>query len=169
MGAVARREKEKRTTEKRQLGGQEGRSLFIEAMQLLLRKQASFLVRIKGHKEELETVVRDLWDLRIRAYTSIAPDTDATKMELELFSSQPTSSHEERDIGWRSRSRAQSWDPERGSDWPMPRMKDTVALCYLGCVLLKIPTRLGDLLRWVSNGSMPYLRTVSPQIGLATC
>lgn len=162
MGAVVRREKERRETEKRQLTGQEGRSLYLEAVQLLLRKQVSFLTRLKGHREELETVVRDLWDLRVRGFSSVSLETDADtgNTELEMFSSQPTSTGEEKKTTWRSHSRAQSWDPERGSDWPMPRMAETIAICYLGCVLLKIPTRLGDLYAWVAKGTLPYLGAV---------
>ncbi|KID90740.1 forms a complex with the other RRN protein RRN6 and RRN11 [Metarhizium guizhouense ARSEF 977] len=158
MGAVARREKEKREVEKRQLTGQEGRSLFLEAVQLLLRKQVSFLIRSKGHREELETVVRDLWDLRIRGYTSNSTETNLANTELEMFSSQSTRTEEGTNLSWHSRSRAQNWDPERGTDWPMPRMTETIVLCYLGCLLLRIPTRLADLYAWVSNSSMPYLR-----------
>ncbi|OAA44404.1 Ubiquitin subgroup [Metarhizium rileyi] len=158
MGSVIRRGKEKRDVEKRQLTGQEGRSLFVEAVQLLLRKQVSFLVREKGHKEELETVVRDLWDLRIRGYASIVAETNSVNTELEMFSSQPTPTEEEKNVLWSSRSRAQSWNPERGTDWPIPRMTETIAICYLGCVLLRIPTRLADLHAWVSSGSMPYSR-----------
>ncbi|KAF5133636.1 RNA polymerase I-specific transcription initiation factor rrn7 [Metarhizium anisopliae] len=157
MGAVARREKEKREVEKRQLTGQEGRSLFLEAVQLLLRKQVSFLIRSKGHREELETVVRDLWDLRIRGYTSNSTETNLANTELEMFSSQSTRTEEGTNVSWHSRSRTQNWDPERGTDWPMPRMTETIVLCYLGCLLLRIPTRLADLYAWVSNGSMPYL------------
>ncbi|KAG5983835.1 hypothetical protein E4U55_006985 [Claviceps digitariae] len=161
-GTVARRKKEVREVEKRQLAGQEGRTLYMEAIQLLLRKQVEFLVRKKGHKEELETVVRDLWDLRIRGYGANFQDNDLSESELEMFSSQPVdSSKEEVKSSWKSASRAQSWDPERGVDWPMPRLPETIALCYLGCILLKIPTRLADLLNWVSNGTMPYMRAVS--------
>ncbi|KHN97881.1 Ubiquitin subgroup [Metarhizium album ARSEF 1941] len=158
MGTVARREKERRELEKRQLTGQEGRSLFLEALQLLLRKQLSFLIRIKGHREELETVVRDLWDLRIRGYASDTLGTDPAIAEPEMFNSQPTTVEVEKNGLWLPRSRAQSWHPERGTDWPIPRMTETIALCYLGCLLLRIPTRVADLYAWVSNSGMPYLR-----------
>ncbi|KAG6007726.1 hypothetical protein E4U43_000267 [Claviceps pusilla] len=158
-GAVARRKKEVREVEKRQLTGQEGKTLYLEAVQLLLRQQVDFLVRKKGHKEELETVVRDLWDLRIRGYGASFQDNDLSESELETFSSQPTAARtEEVKPSWKSSSRAQSWDPERGIDWPLPKLPETIALCYLGCLLLKSPTRLADLLNWVSNGAMPYLK-----------
>ncbi|KAF4125286.1 hypothetical protein GMORB2_4126 [Geosmithia morbida] len=78
LGSVARREKEIREKETRQLTGLEGKSLYLEALQLVLRSQTLWLIREKGHAEELETVVRDLWDLRIRAFGSmvVVPDNE---------------------------------------------------------------------------------------------
>ncbi|POR36640.1 RNA polymerase I-specific transcription initiation factor rrn7 [Tolypocladium paradoxum] len=155
LGAVARREKEIRSSEKRQLSGQEGKSLYLEAVQLLLRNQVLWLIHEKGYREELETVVRDLWDLRIRGSSSLATtDDEGAQGQLEMFSSQ--SLPEENKAAWKSRSRAQSWDPERGADWPMPTLPETLGLCYLACLLLRIPTRLGELLHWANNGNIPY-------------
>ncbi|KAG6041670.1 hypothetical protein E4U41_002944 [Claviceps citrina] len=158
IGPVARRKREVRDVEKRQLAGQEGKTLYLEAVQLLLRKQVEFLVRKKGHKVELETVVRDLWDLRIRGYGASFQDNDLSESEPETFSSQPVAAGSGVNLSWNSASRAQSWDPERGIDWPLPRLPETIALCYLGCLLLKIPTRLADLQNWVLYEAMPYTR-----------
>ncbi|WAO95084.1 Polymerase i core factor subunit [Fusarium falciforme] len=156
MGSVARREKETKEKELRHLTGQAGKNLFLESLQLILRNQLLWLIKEKGHREELETVVRDLWDLRTRGSSSLVID-DAPAADLEMFSSHPTS-NEKSDPSTKSASRAQSWDPERGPDWPMPRMLDTLALCYLGCLLLRIPTGIGELCLWVNNGHMPYKR-----------
>lgn len=163
MGSVVRRRKEQKHQEKRQLAGHAGKLLYLEALQLLMRKQILWLVNEAGHKEELETVVRDLWDLRIRGVDSTAPDESSAEGALEMFSSQAQPDTDK--VSWKSRSRAQSWDPERGSDWPLPRVQDTVVLCYLGCLLLRIPTRIGELLGWVNQGKMPYRRVV----GAITC
>lgn len=176
VGATSRREKEVRERETRQLTGLEGKSLYLEALQLVLRRQVLWLVREKGHIEELETVVRDLWDLRIRAFGSmvIVPeeadgDGDGAP-KLEVFSSQPADDEElstgmgdgDEQQGISPRSRALNWDHERGpSDWPMPRLIDTLALCYLGCLLLRIPTRVGEILKWTAGGNIPYKRVVS--------
>ena len=160
MGAVTRREKEVRSSEKRQLSGQEGKSLYLEAVQLLLRNLVLCLIREKGYREELETVVRDLWDLRIRGSSGLATaDDDAAAGQLEMFSSQ--SLPEENKVIWKSRARAQSWDAERGADWPMPTLPETLGLCYLASVLLRIPTRLGEVLHWANNGTIPYKTAVS--------
>lgn len=157
-GAIARREKVIRDKEKRVLTGKAGRALFLEALQLILRDEISWLVKEKGHREELETVVRDLWDLRVRGFGSVK-EADTNDDQLEMFSSQPVPS--ETESAWSSRSRAQGWTPDRGPDWPMPGMRDTLALCYLGCCLLRFPTRIGEIMKWANDGNMPYRRSVS--------
>lgn len=161
LGPVARREKEAREIERRQLTGQEGKQLYLEAFQLTLRNQLLWLVNQKGHKEELETVVRDLWDLRIRGSGALLPAQGTEERELEVFSSQAMT--EEAGSVIRSNCRGQSWDPGRGSAWPLPRLPDTLALCYLGCLLLRIPTRIGELISWANNGNIPYKQAVSSQ------
>lgn len=160
MGRVSRREKAVRVREKKQLAGQAGKLLYLEALQLLLRRQVLWLVQEKGHKEELETVVRDLWDLRTRGASGLGQGSSSRENddELEVFSSQPTS--ESPAITSTSRSRAQSWNPDRGLGWPLPQMSDTLGLCYVGCCLLRIPTRLGELIKWANAGGLPYNRAV---------
>jgi RNA polymerase I-specific transcription initiation factor RRN7 len=104
-------------------------------------------------------VVRDLWDLRIRAFGSILPSEHPAEGELEIFSSQPTPSDSEGEMSVAFGRR--SWDPDRGSDWPMPRMIDTIALCYLGCLLLRIPLRIGQIFTWADKGQIPYKNAVN--------
>ncbi|XWW95075.1 hypothetical protein V2A60_003026 [Cordyceps javanica] len=110
MGTVSKKQKASREKEKRQLTGEAGKMLYLEALQLLLRKQLLWLIKEKGHMEELETVVRDLWDLRIRGATALGQGTAsgaASENVLEIFSSQPTVV--EPTQLWTSRSRAQNW------------------------------------------------------------
>ncbi|KAL7810364.1 hypothetical protein V8C26DRAFT_410170 [Trichoderma gracile] len=157
MGAVSRREKAPRARGKRapMLTGQAGRDLYLEALQLVIRSQVAWLINEKGHREELETVVRDLWDLRIRGSNSgLGDDAQGDDEDLAIFSSEPsqTPSSKERHPA----ARKQSWDPELGLRWPLPHVPDTLAICYLGCILLRIPTHLGDVVRWANNGSIPY-------------
>ncbi|KAL6881640.1 hypothetical protein HDV57DRAFT_496918 [Trichoderma longibrachiatum] len=157
MGAVSRREKAPRARGKRapMLTGRAGRDLYLEALQLVIRSQVAWLVNEKGHREELETVVRDLWDLRIRGSNAgLAEDAQGDDEDLAIFSSEPSQypSSAERHPA----ARKQSWDPELGLRWPLPRVPDTLAICYLGCILLRIPTHLGDVVRWANNGSIPY-------------
>lgn len=161
MGTVSKKQKAVREKERRQLTGEAGKLLYLEALQLLLRKQLLWLIKEKGHREELETVVRDLWDLRIRGATALsqgAASGAASEEVLEVFSSQPTVV--ESTQLWSSRSKAQDWSAERGLSWPTPSMGDTLALCYLGCYLLRIPTRLGELIKWANDFTFPYRHSV---------
>ncbi|CAJ0551230.1 Ff.00g111600.m01.CDS01 [Fusarium sp. VM40] len=142
LGRVAKKDKEAKEKELRHLTGQAGKNLFLEC-----------------HREELETVVRDLWDLRIRGSGSLAVDKETQPDEgLAVFSSQPEEPEKD-DIPKKQGARAQSWNPEQNADWPMPRMIDTLALCYLGCLLLRVPTAIGELCLWANSGRIPYKRS----------
>ncbi|KXH37832.1 forms a complex with the other RRN protein RRN6 and RRN11 [Colletotrichum simmondsii] len=153
-GRVARKEKETKERIRRVLTGQQARDLYLECLQLILREQVIWLVAAKEHKPELETVVRDLWDLRISGAATAVQDDSASEGEPSLFSSQLDLAQDEEH---QSRNRrAQRWTGENGSEWPAPRMIDTLGLCFLGCMLLRIPTRVGDLCKWARGGSIPY-------------
>ncbi|KZL72348.1 forms a complex with the other RRN protein RRN6 and RRN11 [Colletotrichum tofieldiae] len=153
-GRVSRKEKQVKERVKRVLNGQQARDLYLECLQLILREQILWLVKEKDHKAELETVVRDLWDLRTCGAATVVHDDSASEAEPSLFSSQLDLTQDEQP---HSRTkRAQSWAAGNGSEWPAPRMMDTLGLCFLGCVLLRIPTRIGDLARWARAGSIPY-------------
>ncbi|KAF4825234.1 Ubiquitin-60S ribosomal protein L40 [Colletotrichum tropicale] len=153
-GKVSRKEKQIKERVRRVLTGPPARDLYLECLQLILREQVMWLVDVKGHKAELETVVRDLWDLRIRGAASAVENDSASEAELSLFSSQIDLSQDEQPSN-RTQG-AQNWTPESGSEWPAPRLMDTLALCFLGCMLLRMPTRTGDLARWARTGSIPY-------------
>ncbi|CAG7566566.1 unnamed protein product [Fusarium equiseti] len=164
LGTKARKEKEIKERELRHLTGQAGRNLFLECLQLVLRNQLLWLIKSKGHREELETVVRDLWDLRTRG-GGLAVDEE-TQQEtgqdegLAMFSSQPTVEEKSQDKTPKTQqTRAQSWNPEETSQWPMPNLNDTLALCYLGCLLLRIPTTIGELCHWANTGRISYKRS----------
>ncbi|KAG7113686.1 RNA polymerase I-specific transcription initiation factor rrn7 like protein [Verticillium longisporum] len=161
-GKVARKAKEVRQREKQKLAGKAARDLYLECVQLVLRLQVDWLVNAKGHKAELETVVRDLWDLRLRGSPAAATEEqmlhDSTsEAELSVFSSQPTSEQDESGSTLpHPKKRAKSWASDAGDGWPAPRLPDTLALCYLGCLLLRAPTRIGDFVRWAKGGNITY-------------
>lgn len=158
---VARKQKDVRERERKHLSGQKGKELYLEALQLVLRRQVSWLVRDKGVIPQLETVVRDLWDLRIRGFPEPTEETEDDT--LSFFSSQAASTDGESEGETRStvRTRAQSWDTGGASRWPMPRVIDTLALCYLGCLLLRVPVSIASIHRWANNGNIPYRTAVS--------
>jgi len=111
-------------------------------------------------------VVRDLWDLRTRGGgLAVGEETQQETGQdegLAMFSSQPTVEEKSQDKTTKTQqTRAQSWNPEETSQWPMPNLNDTLALCYLGCLLLRIPTTIGELCLWANTGRIAYKRSVS--------
>ncbi|KAF5962840.1 hypothetical protein FBULB1_13791 [Fusarium bulbicola] len=160
LGKKTKKDKEVKEKELRHLTGHAGKNLFLECLQLVLRQQLLWLVRSKGHREELETVVRDLWDLRIRGSGALLAEEGTQQMGdgLAIFSSQPTGTEKD-DAPKTQGTRARSWNSEVISDWPVPRMIETLALCYLGCLLLRIPTTIGELCAWANSRRMPYKRS----------
>lgn len=121
---------------------------------------------------ELETVVRDLWDLRIRNFAGLKPKKDAEASEQEsgldsgtdgeLFSSQAGSESETSTATSRtSVSRARSWTSEPGQDWNLPSLFHCLALCYLGCLSLSLPVRVGHVYDWARSDQLLFLHASS--------
>ncbi|KAL2259704.1 hypothetical protein VTK26DRAFT_6517 [Humicola hyalothermophila] len=82
-GRVARRQRQARARARKHLDGNPARELYLECLQLLLRKQVAWLVRQKGLHPELETVCRDLWLLRVRDFPGLARVDEAKHGWLE--------------------------------------------------------------------------------------
>ncbi|KAL2267508.1 hypothetical protein VTJ83DRAFT_4785 [Remersonia thermophila] len=187
QGRVARKKKEQRTREAKHLTGDAARELYLECLQLLLRKQVLWLVRRKGLHPELESVCRDLWRLRVRRFPGIARDRDRREKDkdgdggagaggkkkgegpagLVMFSSQAGAAKKEgsgeEDAGDASETgawkrKSKSW---AGEVWSLPSALDTLALVYLGCVMRQEPVRIGDVWRWARNGLMPFLAAIN--------
>ncbi|KAK4156227.1 hypothetical protein C8A00DRAFT_30925 [Chaetomidium leptoderma] len=187
-GRVARKQKIARRRERKHLAGNEARELYLECLQLLLRKQVLWLVRTRGLHPELEAVCRDLWLLRVRAFPGLERGgKDGGGLEggggrdgggggssgggsggggegLEMFSSQVKV--EERDgdekveEGTEGVGGARKSKSWAGEVWSLPGPMDTLALVYLGCVLRQEPVRIGDVFRWARNNQMPFLAAI---------
>lgn len=88
-----------------------------------------------GLPAELENVVKDLWALRLQLLKDkTLPDFNGET----VFSSQPQTEDDmesNRKFGrdWKVRAKA------------LPTLVETLALCYLGIVLLRLPVSMGDL------------------------
>lgn len=141
------------------LTGNAGRELYLECFQLILRRQVYHLIKSRHFPEQFETVVQDLWSLRVRYFGCLQEEEVGTGEELggdkpevgsdvQLFSSQPT---------------PESPDSKKkeGVTRRMPRPVDTLALCYLGGILVRLPLRVGDLCRWAMSGELPFFGQVS--------
>jgi RNA polymerase I-specific transcription initiation factor RRN7 len=166
-----------------QLTGVQAKELYLECLQLLLRKQVYALVHNKRLPAQLEAAVRDLWDLRIRGFgpqpltkkedgpnqgrTAKRASSKTSSVEksddlLVLYTSQSErDGSDKEDEGKTSRSKVQDWTSERPDTWKVPRLVETLALCYLACLLMRIPVRVGDMFRWAKTGQIVYMAAVS--------
>lgn len=168
-GKVVRKERASREKTTKHLSGKAARELYLECLQLILRKQIWWLVHSKRLPGELETVVRDLWDLRIRkldGLTSAAADETDGESGLEsgvdsgteLFSSQAGSESDASTATTRTTaSRGRSWTSEPGQDWNLPSLFHCLALCYLGCLTLSLPVRVGQAYNWAKDDRLLFL------------
>lgn len=145
------------------LSGSEARELFLECYQLILWKQCHWLVNIKGFPKELESVVRDLWGLRLGVIQRYGDERGGygSGTGTIIFSSASEGEHTDSDAtGGKSlgsrRSRKSVALEER-----LPRLVETLALCYLGTLLLKLSTSLGEFIKWATREEMIYNRAVS--------
>ena len=141
--------------------GREARELFLECCQLILWKQCHWLVNVKGFPGELETVVRDLWGLRLGIIQRVGEDRDGYGSETGTMMFSSTSEGENLDTdgsGGKSlgsrRSRKSVASEER-----VPRLIESLGLCYLGTLLLRLPTSLGDFFKWATHEEMIYVRS----------
>lgn len=76
----------------------------------------------------------------------------------ELFSSQAGSESETSTATSRTTgSRVKSWTSEPGQDWNLPGLFHCLALCYLGCLSLSLPVRVGQIYNWARNDHLLFL------------
>ncbi|MCJ1468248.1 Pol I core factor CF [Pseudocyphellaria aurata] len=120
--------------------GQQAVQLYLQSYQLILWKQCYALIHTIGLPAELEGVVKDLWALRLQLVTSeINEQFDADS----VFSSQPESKTE---------AASRKYDERRerkvkGNN--MPTLIESLGLCYIGMILLRLPVGLGELHRYL--------------------
>ena len=153
------------------LSGREGRELYLECYQLLLWKQCHWLVSVKGFPSELETVVRDLWGLRVRSLGEERVEKDGygsgSGMSTLDYSTSEGETNSDATTGrslWSGTSRKSVTETKR----KLPRLIEMLALCYLGTLLMRLPTSLGELFKWASNEEMVFTRAVS-YISMSFC
>ncbi|KAJ5315154.1 hypothetical protein N7476_005461 [Penicillium atrosanguineum] len=125
----------------------------LNAYQLILWKQCDALVNDHGFPEEFEAVVRDLWALRLQGFTlriNASADDEDDESEREVFSSQAADTDESDDLGFKARGKYLQW----------PRMLDTVGLCYLAALLMRLPICVSDFYHLIIRQEIPYIRAV---------
>ncbi|KAF2849671.1 hypothetical protein T440DRAFT_490274 [Plenodomus tracheiphilus IPT5] len=141
--------------------GRQAFDLYLKSLQLILRRQIWFLVHEQGLPPELETVIYDLWALRIAQLSDkIASDTSESESQSQsqVFNTLETDDGDTSDDE-RGMLKNTAYRGERKLA-SMPNLNDTLALCYLGILTLRLPITPGDIYAWVTDGKMAYRRAI---------
>lgn len=118
--------------------GPKALELYLQAYQLILRKQIWTLVHILHLPAELELVTKDLWQLRLELLRDRLRTTD----DLDtVFSSQQKSATEAENPGI---SKRRKWNSRAKRT---PNILESLALCYMAVTTLRLPIGMGDLYR----------------------
>ena len=101
---------------------------------------------------DLWTVVRDLWSLRLsRLLHKLEQPPGDDDTDTQGISSRVNSLDESDGDG-------EVRNPKLASS--SPSLIDTVSLCYMGMLLLRLPISLSQMLRWVLEERIPYIRAI---------
>ncbi|KAG9243177.1 60S ribosomal protein L40 [Calycina marina] len=166
-GRVSRKKREAKEKELVVYSGHDATLLYLECYQLILWKQCHWLIKIKGFPPELETIVHDLWSLRARISYG---EKEEEEGYASLVESQGFSSTSEGGMTDGVTSLSSRWSRKmdgRGRD-RLPKLVETLALCYLGTVLLRLPMTLGDFYKWATRDEIVYTRALMCLIVIAT-
>ncbi|KAJ8071326.1 hypothetical protein OCU04_001660 [Sclerotinia nivalis] len=159
QGKKSRKKREEKEQVEKVFGGRDATQLYLQCYQLILWKQIHWLVTVKGFPAELETVVRDLWELRLRVLqgsgdvrseygTEFGSTTEGDDTDTDGTGYKSTTST------IMSRKRASRVKKN------LPKLIETLGFCYLGILLLRLPTSLGEIYKWVTRDEIIYTRAV---------
>jgi RNA polymerase I-specific transcription initiation factor RRN7 len=132
--------------------------LYLKCLQLILRHQIWFLVQEKGLPSELETVIYDLWALRIAQLGDrIASGSQDNDSQSQVFNTLESEQDEvtEHEGGTISTPRGRKKKLHSA-----PNLYDCLVLCYLGISTLRLPFTPGDVYAWVTDGKMAFLGAI---------
>ena len=110
--------------------------LYLQSYQLILWKQCYALIHTIGLPAELESVVKDLWALRLQLLKDKA---DAESESNTMFSSQPETEFE---VESEYNSGRRDWKIKLKT---MPTLVESLGICYLGLILLRLPISIKDI------------------------
>jgi RNA polymerase I-specific transcription initiation factor RRN7 len=146
VGKTTRKKREKiNRPSSKYFRGSEQKRFHLLAHQLILRKQLWWLIQEKKLPVELEELVRALWEQRINVLSSQldAGDAKATFSSGDMFTSGSDTETSGYGVTPISLSR-------------MPKLQETLVLCYMGLYILRQPIFVGDLISWVQNNELLY-------------
>lgn len=114
---------------------------------------------VKGFPSELETVVRDLWGLRVRILYGEKEDEGIYDSGTGTIGFDSTDGETDTDGGMSMASRRSRRSVNRRKG-RLPRLIETLGLCYLGILLMRLPTSLGEIYAWASKEEIVFSRAV---------
>ncbi|KAI0431669.1 hypothetical protein F5Y09DRAFT_186085 [Xylaria sp. FL1042] len=173
QGRVARKKKEARRKVAVKLTGDEGRELYLEVLQLVLIRQVQWLVDVQGFPEDFAELVRALWALRVRNLPlrergggkgkgmGMGDESDVGESSAAWFSSQSESGAESSDVNFSDATTTATWAPDARRRWKLPKLVDTLALCYLACLVRRLPVSTGDFYNWAQKGDLEFLSALN--------
>jgi len=107
--------------------------------------------------------VRDLWSLRVGLVLreNEGKGGFGSGTGTMMFSSQSEAESTNTDgTGGKSLSSRRS-KKSSVADEKLPRLVETLGLCYLAMVLRRLPTSLGEIYKWATHDEITYTRAVS--------
>ncbi|SMQ54751.1 unnamed protein product [Zymoseptoria tritici ST99CH_3D7] len=128
---------------------------YLLCIQLVLRKQLRWLVDVQKLPDELESLVRDLWALRLRkvqSKVSYDSETDTEAQSSQMFSSQSEGDTD----GKTANSQRTKHNARKVASGP--NLMDLLCLDFTAFLLLRIPLTVADLTSWVNDGTLCYYR-----------
>lgn len=108
-----------------------------------------------------QCIVKDLWALRLqtlRNRVSYESDHEAETRSSQVFSSQSESEPATETQSQSQGSRRSSAKNVRSRAQP-PNLIETLSMCYIGALLLRIPLTVADIHSWTNAGELPYYRS----------
>jgi RNA polymerase I-specific transcription initiation factor RRN7 len=114
-------------------------------------------VKEKGLPEELETVVHDLWALRVAQLSDRIAASNQEESQSQVYTTLESENDETTDYERGAISTAKARDKKLSST---PNLYDCLVLCYLGTSTLRLPITPGDIYAWVTDGKMAYRRAI---------
>ncbi|KAF1913028.1 hypothetical protein BDU57DRAFT_532144 [Ampelomyces quisqualis] len=141
----------------KQLSGRRAFDLYLKCLQLILRHQIWFLVKEKGLPDELETVIYDLWALRVAQLSDRIATSSQEEAQSQIYTTLESEEDETTDHEGSTISTAKARDKKLSG---APNLYDCLVLCYLGMSTLRLPITPGDIYAWVTDGKMAYRRAI---------
>ncbi|OJD20665.1 ubiquitin-60S ribosomal protein L40 [Blastomyces percursus] len=189
QGRVIRQKRVKAERVSKTYHGTQAYQLFLEAYQLILWKQCHALVHGKGMPVELEALVKDLWTIRLpqlysRSGDGLAYASDHDADQPQVFSSQrgggssaasaasaatgasasdvdaDADADADDDTAATAEKEEEANAYHRRRLMESPKLIDSLALCYLGLMLLRVPLGVGVLESWILNDEIPLIRAI---------